>query len=84
MGDVRAEKVAVVAEVREKFSVADAAVLTEYRGLDVPAMAELRAALREAGGEYKVWAEVKNRHTPDGQWVLRPGMVATMKIKLAD
>ena len=55
MGDVRAEKVAVVAEVREKFSVADAAVLTEYRGLDVPAMAELRAALREAGGEYKVY-----------------------------
>ncbi len=38
----------------------------------------------QAGGEYKVWAEVKNRQTPDGQWVLRPGMVATMKIKLAD
>ena len=55
MGDVRAEKVAVVAEVREKLSAADAAVLTEYRGLDVPAMAELRAALREAGGEYKVY-----------------------------
>tara|TARA_Y100000590_G_scaffold422299_2_gene526847 strand:- start:391 stop:1113 length:723 start_codon:yes stop_codon:yes gene_type:complete len=55
VGDVRAEKVAVVAEVREKLSTADAAVLTEYRGLDVPAMAELRAALREAGGEYKVY-----------------------------
>jgi hypothetical protein len=38
----------------------------------------------QAGGEYKVWAEVKNRQTPEGQWVLRPGMVATMKIKLAD
>jgi multidrug efflux pump subunit AcrA (membrane-fusion protein) len=38
----------------------------------------------QAGGEYKVWAEVKNRQTPDGQWVLRPGMVATMKIKHAD
>ncbi len=38
----------------------------------------------QAGGEYKVWAEVKNRETPNGQWVLRPGMVATMKIKLAD
>ena len=38
----------------------------------------------QAGGEYKVWAEVENRQTPDGQWVLRPGMVATMKIKLAD
>ena len=38
----------------------------------------------QAGGEYKVWAEVKNRQTPDGHWVLRPGMVATMKIILAD
>ncbi len=55
VGDVRAEKVAVVAEVREKLSTADAAVLTEYRGLDVPALAALRDALREAGGEYKVY-----------------------------
>ena len=38
----------------------------------------------QAGGEYRVWAEVKNRQTPDGHWVLRPGMVATMKIILAD
>jgi large subunit ribosomal protein L10 len=45
----------VVDEVREKFSASDAAVLTEYRGLDVPAMAELRRALRESGGEYKVY-----------------------------
>ena len=55
MGEARSEKVAVVDEVREKFSASDAAVLTEYRGLDVPAMAELRRALREAGGEYKVY-----------------------------
>ena len=38
----------------------------------------------QAGGQYKVWAEVKNRQTEDGQWVLRPGMVATMKIKLTE
>ena len=55
MGEARSEKVAVVDEVREKFSASDAAVLTEYRGLDVPAMAELRRALRESGGEYKVY-----------------------------
>ncbi len=55
MGEARSEKVAVVDEVREKFSASDAAVLTEYRGLDVPAMAELRTALRESGGEYKVY-----------------------------
>ena len=55
MGEARSEKVAVVDEVREKFSGSDAAVLTEYRGLDVPAMAELRKTLRESGGEYKVY-----------------------------
>jgi large subunit ribosomal protein L10 len=51
----RAEKVAVVTEVREKLKGADAAVLTEYRGLDVAAMSELRRALRAAGGEYKIY-----------------------------
>jgi large subunit ribosomal protein L10 len=51
----RPEKVAVVDEVRERLSSVEAALLTEYRGLDVPAMAALRAALREAGGEYKVY-----------------------------
>ena len=55
MGEPRAEKVAVVDEVREKFSTSGTAILTEYRGLDVPALAELRKALREAGGEYKVY-----------------------------
>ena len=55
MGEPRAEKVAEVDEVREKFSTSGTAILTEYRGLDVPALAELRKALREAGGEYKVY-----------------------------
>src|SRR5262249_21139781 len=34
---------------------ADATVLTEYRGLGVSALAELRSALRGAGAEYKVF-----------------------------
>jgi large subunit ribosomal protein L10 len=51
----RAEKVAVVTEVREKLQGSDAAVLTEYRGLNVAAMSELRRALRAAGGEYKIY-----------------------------
>jgi large subunit ribosomal protein L10 len=45
----------VVDEVRAKFEAADAAVLTEYRGLNVSATAELRRALRDAGGEYKIY-----------------------------
>jgi large subunit ribosomal protein L10 len=51
----RPEKTAVVEEIRTKLSESDAAVLTEYRGLTVPELAELRAALRPAGTEYKVF-----------------------------
>ncbi len=55
MENPRPEKVAVVDEVRERFTSSSAALLTEYRGLDVSALGELRRALREAGGEYKVY-----------------------------
>jgi len=55
MENPRAEKVAVVEEVRERFKASSAALLTEYRGLDVSALADLRRALREAGSEYKVY-----------------------------
>jgi hypothetical protein len=36
--------------------------------------------LVEAGGEYKVWAEVDNRVSPNKNWILQPGLSATMKI----
>ncbi|HEU5152013.1 MAG TPA: 50S ribosomal protein L10 [Iamia sp.] len=55
MGEPRADKAAVVTEVGERLDAAEAAVLTEYRGLDVPAMAELRSALRASGGTYKIY-----------------------------
>ena len=51
----RPEKAAVVAEVRDRLSASDAALLTEYRGLNVGQMAELRRSLRSAGGEYTVY-----------------------------
>jgi large subunit ribosomal protein L10 len=51
----RPEKVAVVEEIRTKLAEADAAMLTEYRGLTVPELADLRAALRGSGTEYKVF-----------------------------
>jgi large subunit ribosomal protein L10 len=51
----RPEKVAVVEEIRTKLADADAAVLTEYRGLTVPELASLRASLRGRGTEYKVF-----------------------------
>jgi large subunit ribosomal protein L10 len=55
MENPRPEKVAVVDEVRDKLAGADAALLTEYRGLTVKQLAELRRQLRPAGGEYKVY-----------------------------
>ena len=61
MENPRPEKVAVVEEVRERISEAEAVVITDYRGLDVPAMADLRRQLREAGGEYKVYKNTLTR-----------------------
>ena len=55
MENPRPEKVAVVDEVREKFDATSAAILTEYRGLNVGQLAELRTKLRDAGGEFKVY-----------------------------
>ena len=52
------EKAVVVEEIRDKLDGADAAVLTEYRGLSVRALADLRGSLRPANTEYKVF---KNR-----------------------
>lgn len=51
----RPEKAAAVDEIRTKLAESDAAVLTEYRGLTVTDLAELRGALRPAGTEYKVF-----------------------------
>jgi large subunit ribosomal protein L10 len=51
----RPEKVAVVDEVKERLGSSSAALLTEYRGLSVSALAQLRRQLRDAGGEMKVY-----------------------------
>ncbi|MDE0667110.1 MAG: 50S ribosomal protein L10 [Acidimicrobiaceae bacterium] len=51
----RPEKAAVVAEVRDRLEASDAALLTEYRGLNVPQMADLRRSLRAAGGTYTIY-----------------------------
>lgn len=51
----RPEKVAAVEEIKEKLSSARAAVLTEYRGLKVGELAALRASLRGADAEYKIF-----------------------------
>ncbi len=51
----RPEKVAQVDEVKERLAASSAVLVTEYRGLTVAAMAELRRSLRAAGSDYKVY-----------------------------
>jgi large subunit ribosomal protein L10 len=63
----RPEKVAVVDEIRTKLDEADAAVLTEYRGLSVQDLAELRASLRPSGTQYKVFKNTLARRAIEGR-----------------
>lgn len=56
----RPDKVAKVDEVRQDLTAAAATLLTHYRGLSVPEMAELRIKLREANAEMRI---VKNTLT---------------------
>ena len=55
----RAEKVAAVAELTERFQSSSGAVLAEYRGLSVAQLADLRHAL----GEQATFSVVKNTLT---------------------
>ena len=55
MDEPRPDKVAVVDEVRGRLADAEGTILTEYRGLTVAEMAQLRQALAAVGGDYKVY-----------------------------
>jgi large subunit ribosomal protein L10 len=50
----RPEKVQAVKDIREGLEGAEAVFLTEYRGLSVQAVQDLRRSLRDSGAEYKV------------------------------
>ena len=51
----RPDKVAVVEEVTAKLNDASAVFVSEYRGLTVSQLADLRKPLREAGAEHTVY-----------------------------
>jgi large subunit ribosomal protein L10 len=55
MENPRAEKVAVVAEVRERLASSQAALLTDYRGLSVKDMSALRQSLKGAGATVSIY-----------------------------
>jgi large subunit ribosomal protein L10 len=59
----RPDKAAAVAELTEAFRSSQGAVLTEYRGLTVKQLQELRRAL----GDNASYAVVKNRSPPRRQ-----------------
>jgi large subunit ribosomal protein L10 len=50
----RPEKTEAVSDIAGRFKEAEAALLTEYRGLRVSEIAEVRDALRATGTEYRV------------------------------
>lgn len=54
----RTDKQTFVAQLRDRLGRAPAIYLTDFSGLDVKSMTELRSSLREQGAEYVV---VKNR-----------------------
>jgi large subunit ribosomal protein L10 len=62
----RAHKVEVVDEVKARLSEATASIVSEYRGLSVAELAELRHALASVGGDYKIFKNTLIRRAVDG------------------
>jgi large subunit ribosomal protein L10 len=61
-----AHKVEVVDEVKTRLSGSTASIVSEYRGLTVAEMAELRHALSAVGGDYKIFKNTLVRRAIDG------------------
>lgn len=55
MDNPNPDKAKKVDEIAGKLETAGTVLVTEYRGLDVPAQAQLRAAVKDAGGEFKIY-----------------------------
>ena len=62
----RAHKVEVVDEVKTRMSAATASIVSEYRGLTVAELADLRQALATASGDYKIFKNTLVRRAIDG------------------
>jgi large subunit ribosomal protein L10 len=83
MSTIKVAKGDVIDEVRTKLDEADAAVVTEYRGLTVAEMASLRKTLRAVGGDYKVFKNTLvlraisgSSHEPIGELLVGPTAIA--------
>jgi large subunit ribosomal protein L10 len=62
----RTQKIAVVDEVKTRVGDATASIVSEYRGLTVAELAELRTALAAVGGDYRIFKNTLVRRAIDG------------------
>jgi large subunit ribosomal protein L10 len=62
----RTHKALVVDEVRARINGATASIVSEYRGLTVTELAELRHALAAVGGDYKIFKNTLVKRAIDG------------------
>src|SRR3984885_10928315 len=59
-------KIAVVDEVRTRIGEASASIVSEYRGLTVAELKELRTTLAGVGGDYRIFKNTLVRRAIDG------------------
>ena len=62
----QSEKEKIVEALHEKFSKARAVLITDFRGLNMPAMDELRSQLRDVSVEYQVVKNTLMSRAADG------------------
>ena len=59
-------KIAVVDEVKTLMGGSTASIVSEYRGLSTSELADLRSALANVGGDYKIFKNTLVRRAIDG------------------
>jgi large subunit ribosomal protein L10 len=62
---IREEKVSIVSEIAEKLQASKSTIITDYRGLTVGEVTELRKRLRDAGIEFRVLKNTMTRRAAD-------------------
>jgi large subunit ribosomal protein L10 len=79
-------KSAVIDDITNRLKTAEASMLTEYRGLTVTALADLRAALRPAATDYKIYKNTLARRaaqeaglTELAEWLEGPVAIAFVR-----
>jgi len=75
--EVRAQKEQTVSDLTDKLSRSDLVIVTDYRGLSVSEMSDLRGRLRQAGAEYQVAKNTLTRFAAEQAG--RTGLVENLK-----